>query len=296
MRQEDDRENINRCSGHQAVPDSELHRLLRHRLKLPEPRESSALTDEEWGVLEREVSQCVHCQDRLGILERSEALRREEAERHLVEAAATAKITTERMAEIRAAYEEHLERAFTLRAQLTARPLSEESSNLGALGAEKLKQLRMAVKNDDQGKLVSLLSSENSSASSGPRLAWLSRTQLLLKSLLSEVRDSDDQETRKSLADAEELFLTRSLDLDRSPLDVSRFSGKKHFVCFLILLGYQTLLSLLIQSPEQRRMSAVGKPLSSENQLDLRPLFVPIARVSAASRRHHSITLRLPRS
>jgi hypothetical protein len=287
MGQQDDNEgNVNRCSGHEAVPDSELHRLVRHWLKLPEPRGSHALTDEEGDALKGKVSNCPHCQRRLTILQRSEALNREESQKRLEVAAATAQIKPERMKDLLAAYDEQLARGARLRAQLTAGARSGQRSGLGDVGDMKLEQLRTAVTNDDPKKLVSLLSPESSSAVADPRSAGVTRTERVLEILLSEMRNSEDRETRKSIEAAEVFFMAKNGDLDRLPLDVSGFQKQKRFVCFLILLGYQTLLRLLKQPAGPLRVSAPGKPLSSAGQLDLRPLFGSDGRISAAQQRH----------
>jgi hypothetical protein len=293
MKKEDTPEDIGRCSGHPKVPDGELHRLLRRRLELPEPHGSRALTDEDATLLESKVSSCARCRYRLEILRRAEALRQEEADRHLAEAANTARIPPDRMREIQAAYEEHFKRAFTLRANLT-RPLSEDSSGLGVVGARELAQLRSAVEADDPDRLVSLLSSETSAARSEPSSAWARKMERLLEMLVSEVSESGDDATRTVLKDAKEFFVTNSQELRQSPLDVSQDMEKKHFVCFLILLGYQTLLRELAKSTEHHRAIAVGKPRTTGNYLDLTPLFLAIARSSVSNRRHPAITFRLP--
>ena len=120
---------------------------------------------------------------------------------------------------------------------------------------------------------------------------WASKTELLLERLLSEVRDSGDMATQKSLAAAEDFFVTNNGDFKRSPVDVSAFHEQKHFVCFLILLGFQTFLGLLRRSPEPYRASVPGKELSSGGRLDLRPFFGPGAQIFAARQRHRVITL-----
>lgn len=243
MGQQDDNEgNVNRCSGHEAVPDNELHRLVRHWLKLPEPRGSHALTDEEGDALKRKISQCRHCQRRLTILKRSEGLRRGESQKRLEVAEATAQIKPERMKQILAAYDEQLARGAKFRAQLAAGADSGQRSGLGDVGAEKLRQLRAAMtKHDPEEELVALLSPESISAVTDPRSAGVKRKEGVLGSLLSEMRTSKDARIRKSIEDADVFFMKNRGDFERSPVDVGELGQQKYFVCFLFLLAYQTI-------------------------------------------------------